>query len=440
MEEIIMVETKYGKIKGVDCGEYVEYRGIPYAKPPVGEFRWKAPQPLDAFDGVYQATEFKSRSMQDDGFSAPPYSKDFYNDPAYERPVSEDSLYLNIWAPKNAVNCPVAIWIHGGAFLSGYSSEKEFDGAAYCKRGVILVSIQYRLNVFGFLAHPWLTEESGTSGNYGILDQIAALNWVHESIGAFGGDPENITIFGQSAGAMSTQTLISSPLTGNIIKKAILQSGGSYGKGLHRDIRLEEQERYGKVLSEVLGANSLEEMRAKSADEIMAAFGPFMDKVMPVAHGLFLIPTIDGKVLTGGYYELMDKGEIKEIPYMVGCTKNDIMVAPNAKLPEENPLYGGSIAFSHKLEDLGRKPAYVYYFTRDLPGDDFGAWHSSELWYMMGTMGRCWRPWTDGDIALSEKMLNYWTNFIKTGDPNDSELPKWEPCSKKNSFVMEFNA
>ena len=434
-----MVETKYGKIEGIVCGEYMEYRGIPYAKPPVGAFRWKAPQPPEPFNGVYQATEFKNSSMQDTSFSPPPYDKDFYSDPTYERPVSEDSLYLNIWTPKNAGNCPVAIWIHGGGFLNGNCSEKEFDGAAYCKRGVILVSIQYRLNLFGFLAHPWLTEESGTSGNYGILDQIAALNWVHENIGAFGGDPENITVFGQSAGAMSTQTLISSPLTGNMIKKAILQSGGSYGKGLHRDISLEEQENYGKVFSEILGVNSLGEMRAKSADELMAAFGPFMDKVVPMAHGLFLTPTIDGKVLTKGYYELMDQGEIKDIPYMLGCTKNDIMVAPNAKLPEENPLYAGSIAFSHKLEDLGRKPAYVYYFTRDLPGDDFGAWHSSELWYMMGTLSRCWRPWTDGDIALSEKMLDYWTNFMKTGDPNGCGLPRWAPCSEENSFVIELN-
>ena len=183
----------------------------------------------------------------------------------------------------------------------------------------------------------------------------------------------------------------------------------------------------------------LEEMRAKSSEEILEAFGPFMGKVMPIAKGLFLVPVIDGKVLTGGYYELMDKGEIKDIPYMVGCTKNDIMVAPDAKLPDENPLYGGSMAFSLKLEETGKAPAYVYYFTRDLPGDDQGAWHSSELWYMMGTMERCWRPWTEGDLALSEKMLDYWTSFMKTGDPNSSELPRWEPCSKEKPFVMEFD-
>ncbi len=434
-----MVETRYGKIEGIDRGEYIEYRGVPYAKPPVGDLRWKAPQPPDKFDGVYSATEFRSKSLQRTGHNGPPYDKDFYDDPAYERPVSEDCLYLNIWAPKDAKGCPVAMWIHGGAFLGGSASEKEFGGAAYCKRGVILVSIQYRLGVLGFLAHPWLTAESGTSGNYGILDQIAALQWIHDNISAFGGDPENITVFGQSAGAMSTQTLISSPLTGNMIKRAILQSGGSYGKGLHRDTPLSEQESYGEIFAEILGASSLEEMRSKPAEEIQAAVDPFFGKVMPIAKGLFLVPVIDGKVLTGGYYELMDKGEIKDIPYMLGCTKNDILVPPDAKLPDENPLYGGCIAFSHKLEETGKSPAYVYYFTRDLPGDDRGAWHSSELWYMMGTMERCWRPWTEDDFALSDRMLDYWTNFMRTGDPNGGELPKWEPCSKANSFVMELN-
>lgn len=200
------------------------------------------------------------------------------------------------------------------------------------------------------------------SGNYGILDPIAALHWVNDNIAAFGGDRESITVFGQSAGAMSVQALVSSPLTGNIIKRAILQSGGSYGIGLHRDIPLAEQERYGETLPEILGVSSLEELRAKSAEEIFAAFGPFMYQMMPIAQGLFLTPTMDGRVLTDGYYALMDCGEIKDIPYMVGSTKNDFLVTAEMKTPQESPLYGGSIAFSHKLEELGRKSAYVYYF------------------------------------------------------------------------------
>ncbi len=429
-----MVETKYGKLEGADHGWYTAYLGVPYAKALVGELRWKAPEEPDPYDGVRQALDFQAKSWQREG-SSPPWDKDFYDDPAFSRKLSEDCLYLNIWAPKNVEKAPVAFWIHGGAFMGGSGGEKEFDGTAYARRGVIFVSIQYRLGIFGFLAHPWLTEEAGTSGNYGMLDQIAALRWVYENIAAFGGDPDNITVFGQSAGAMSTQTLIESPMTEHMIAKAILQSGGSYGIGLHSDRTLKEAEGYGLLLSEVLNAGSLEEMRAKTAEEIWEANGPFMAKAMEKARGLFLAPIIDGKLLTGGYYELMDKGEIKDIPMMVGSTKDDIMVSPEMKTPEERPLYRGSIAFSQKLEELGRRPAYVYDFVRDLPGDEQGAWHSAELWFMMGTLDRCWRPWTPEDYALSARMMDLWTNFMKTGDPGNG----WRPCTKEDPYVQTLD-
>ena len=432
-----MVETKYGKVAGIHHGWYTEYLGVPYAKPPVGELRWKAPQQMESYEGVYHAVQFPNKAVQAEG-SSPPWDKDFYDDPQYIPKSSEDCLYLNIYVPQGAKDCPVAFWIHGGAFLGGNASEKEFDGAEYCRRGVILVSVQYRLGLFGFLAHPWLTEEAGTSGNYGILDQIAALKWVHENIAAFGGNPENITVFGQSAGAMSVQTLISSPMTKDLIKKAIMQSGGSYGEGLHRDITLKEQESFGMIFSEVLNVNSLAQMREKSAEEIFAAFGPFMQKAQPLARGLFLVPTIDGQVLTKGYYELMDSGEIKDIPYMLGCTKNDIMTAPGRPV-EESSLYRGSVAFSKKLEELGRNPAYVYCFIRDLPGDQQGAWHSAELWYTMGTIHRCWRPWTCGDYVLATKILDYWSNFMKNGDPNAEGLPAWRNCSNDDAFVLKLD-
>ena len=429
-----MVETKYGKIEGVDHGWYTSYLGVPYAKAPVGKLRWKAPEAPAPYEGVLQATEFPAKSWQREG-SSPPWDKDFYDDKAFSRKFSEDCLYLNIWAPKNAEKAPVAFWIHGGAFMGGSGGEKEFDGTAYCRRGVIFVSIQYRLGVLGFLAHPWRTEEAGTSGNYGMLDQIAALTWVYENIGTFGGDPDNITVFGQSAGAMSTQTLIESPLTKNMIAKAILQSGGSYGLGLHRDMKLAEAESYGVLLSEVLGVSSLQEMREKSAEEIWEANGPFMVKAMEKAKGLFLTPVIDGKLLAGGYYELIDQGEIKDIPLMVGSTKDDIMAVPGMKA-SERPLYQGSVALSLKLQELGRRPAYVYDFVRDLPGDEQGAWHSAELWYMMGTMDRCWRPWTPEDYALSARMMDHWTDFMKTGDPGNG----WRPCTKEDPYVQTLGS
>ncbi len=433
-----MIETKTGKIEGIDCGTHMEYRGIPYAEAPVGDLRWKAPQKKVPWNGVLKADSFRNKCMQET-LPSELYDKEFYDDSSFSGPKSEDCLYLHIWAPKDAENCPVAMWIHGGAFMGGYSFEKEFDGAAYCKRGVIFVSVEYRCNIFGYLAHPWLSEENGTSGNYGTLDQIAALEWLYENIEAFGGDRNNITVFGQSAGAMSTQTLMSSPLAEGKIAKAILQSGGSYGCGLHRDIPLKEQEEYGEMLSEVLDVHSLEEMRSVPAETLVSAIGPFFEKAMPKAQGLFLTPTLDGKVLTGGYYELMDQGKIHNIPVLLGSVKDDILTDEKTEKPEGSLLYKGSIAFSHKLEELGRKPAFVYYFKRDLPGDNLGAWHSSELWYMMGTMKRCWRPWTEEDLALSEQMLDYWTQFMKTGDPNREDLPEWKRCSKEEAFIKEFD-
>ncbi len=437
----MIVETKLGKIEGVAFDTYVEYRRVPYAKPPVGELRWKAPVPAEPWEGVLDGTVYANRCMasqhRDDL-----YTPEFYSNPMFDRSGSEDCLYLNIWAPKEAQGkrLPVAFWIHGGAFAAGYATELEFGGQAYCERGVILVSVEYRCNLFGFLAHRWLSQENPEhiSGNYGILDQICALTWVYDNIDAFGGDPENITVFGQSAGAMSAQTLVSSKLTKNMIAKAIMQSGGSYGTGLHNDLTLEQEELLGEEFVKLAGAASLEELRAKPAAEILECLAPLEQKLIPTV-GLFLAPNIDGKVLDDTYNHIMNRGEIRDIPYMLGSTRDDIMTTPEmVAAGEHSGLYDGILSFSHKLEELGRKPAYTYYFTHSLPGDQRGAWHSSELWYMFGTLDRCWRPFTEADYALSSQMLDYWTNFMKTGDPNGAGLPEWKPCQKSQPFIREF--
>ena len=439
-----MIMTAQGAVQGIDHGTYTEYRGIPYAKAPVGPLRWKAPEPAEAWEGVLQATDFRCRCLQED-YLAPPFDKDFYSNPDYARPMSEDCLYLHIWAPNApAEKLPVAFWVHGGAFMGGYSSEMEFDGAAYCARGVILVSVEYRCNVFGFLAHPWLSAENERhiSGNYGILDQIAALNWVYDNIGAFGGDRNRITAFGQSAGAMSVQTMVSSPLTEGKIAGAILQSGGSYGGGLLEDVPLEQMERYGVFFAQEMGCRSLEEMRALSTDAILKKMIAIHFRAMQkgLIPGFAMSPVIDGYVLTDGYNALMDRGEMQDIPYLLGTTKDDIMTTPEmVKAGEHSELYQGCIDFSRKLEALGRKPAWVYYFDRNLPGDELGAWHSSELWYTFGTLERCWRPWEERDFQLSRRMLDYWTNFIKTGDPNGQALPLWEPCTEGNRNVFALH-
>ncbi len=442
-----VVTTKKGKIRGCAENGCLVFKSIPYAKPPVGELRWREPQETENWEGVYEAVRFSGKAVQGEqnvGF----YGREFYADPAYDVEISEDCLYLNIWTPEDAVGedakagLPVAFWIHGGAFMSGYGSEQEFDGAAYAKRGVILVTINYRLNVYGFLAHPWLDEESGRgiSGNYGILDQIAALQWVSDHIAAFGGDPDNITIFGQSAGAMSVQTLLSSELTGNKIAKAILQSGGSYRVGVHRDMPLREAEEYGERFVELTGAKDLAGLRAMSTQELEKPLGQMMAEAFTSGKGLFFVPNIDGHVLKQGYNATIEEKKLKHIPYLLGSTKNDIMVTKEQLAAgEKGTLYEGCMAFSHKMEELWAEPSHVYYFSRQMPGDEEGAFHSAELWYVFGTVKRCWRPLTEADVQLSERMLDYWTNFMKKGDPNGDGLPQWRECSVTAPFVMEFD-
>ncbi len=441
------VKTTKGLLEGIQENGYQVYKGIPYAKPPVGELRFHAPVEPEPWEGVREAKEFSCMCPQGERKPGEMYTIEFYENPDFLPGQSEDCLYLNVWTPGTQETVapppyPVAVWIHGGAFMGGFGSELEFDGEAYAKRGVILVTINYRLGVFGFLNHPWLAEEDkdGHCGNYGILDQIAALKWVQENIAAFGGDPNRVTVFGQSAGAMSTQTLLSSPLTRGMIHRAILQSGGGYDNGLNRDVTVEEAMEAGKSFVAYTGAASLSELREKTTEEIMEAFGKTMMESFQSGKGLVFVPIIDGYVLPKGYNAILEEGLHPDIPYMLGSTANDIFVpAEDGGQPEKSNLHKGCLAWSAMGQKQGRKPAYVYYFTRQLPGDGNGAFHSAELWYMMGTVGRCWRPMEERDYTLSERMMAYWTNFMKTGNPNeDGEgvLPEWKPCTAEGGEYL----
>ena len=434
-------QIRQGRITGVEQDGYTLFRGIPYAQPPVGELRWRAPREPLPWEGVYRADTWPCRSVQWSGTSGF-YMKEFFDEPEYMTPLSEDSLYLNIWTPAKQAGekLPVAFWIHGGGFMSGFGHEKEFDGAACCRRGVILVTINYRLGPIGFLAHPWLSQENekdggpAVSGNYGILDQIAALKWVRENIEAFGGDPDNITIFGQSAGCMSVQTLVSSPLTKGMIAKAVLQSGA----GLSYDHSLARAEQEGVEFAANAGVKSLEEMRALSFEQIMAAADPLITRGFSTME-LVCSPVIDGVVLEDGYDHLLEQGRIHDIPYMVGSTLNDIGTEPG-EISRGNlgKVYEGCEKWCRELLNNGRAPAWCYYFARRLPGDDAGAFHAGELWYMFGTCDRCWRPLTGADGALSDRMADCWANFMKTGDPNGGSLPRWEPY-RDGGDIMIFD-
>lgn len=432
---VMIADTKYGKVEGIAEKGYTVFKGIPYAAAPVGNLRWKAPVQPDEIEGVLMADKFQNRCMQFPFNKEDFYYKEFYNNPDFVPEMSEDSLYLNIWTPAETSEekLPVAFWIHGGAFMHGFGSELEFDGKEYCDRGVILVSINYRVGALGFLAHDWLSQENkeGISGNYGILDQIAALKWVRENIGAFGGDKDKITVFGQSAGSMSVQTLISSPITNGMIAGAIMQSGGGYKGGYSRDMTVEEAKKTGRLFVEATGANSLTELRALSAEEIIKA----TEKMMRGASGMGLpfVPIIDGSLLLLGYDETIEKGLNHNINYMLGCTSEDLSFEPG-KTGKENPLYSACKNFSVQNEKSNGRPAYVYYFSHQPKGDDAGAFHSSELWYTFGTLSRSWRPKDEADYELSKQMLNCWAEFMKTGRPEEY----WRPCSKNDKFVMEF--
>lgn len=441
----MIVTTKYGKLSGVAQGDVEVFKGIRYAKPPVGALRFAPPQEPECWEGVLAADKWGNTCMQGGQQPGSFYHKEFYSVPEFNPPRSEDCLFLNVWTPvkTGGEKLPVAFWIHGGAFMGGYGSELEFDGEEFGRQGIVLVTINYRCGVFGFFSSRELSaEQGGTSGNYGILDQIAALRWVRENIAAFGGDPNNITIFGQSAGAMSVQTLVSSPFTKGMIRRAILQSAGGYRTGINRDRTQSMAEAEGADLMASLGTDTLADLRAMSAEDLlMKSFAAAFAGMAKGTGGLMFTPVLDGKVLIDAYDSTIEKGLTHDIDYMIGSTRNDLTVTPELlEKGEKSKLYNGCINWSLEQQKLGRKADYVYYFTRMMPGDDAGAFHSSELWYIFHTLGRCWRPLTDADYDLSRRMVGYWSNFMRTGDPNGAGLPVWEPCTPANPNVLVLDA
>ena len=434
MENI--VEIRQGKLQGAEGTYSYIFRGIPYAKPPVGALRFHAPEPPEGWEEIRQADTFSGICPQPGQKEGSFYHKEFYHDPAFMPPQSEDCLYLNIWAPKETPEeggWPVAVWFHGGGFMNGFGSEMEFDGEAYAKRGIVLVTVNYRLGLLGYFAHPELTARDGHSGNYGMLDQIASVDWVRENIAAFGGDPERITIFGQSAGGMSVRALVSSPLMRGKIKGAILQSCGGYHSPLSVGAPGANLEKAAvKFLKKQ--KMTLEDFYSVPAEQMTSLTRKFLGSAILYTRQLLsLVPVADGYALTKNCDEALEQGETLPIPYMIGCTKNDIQVSKaGAKDPRKNRLYTSSEAWCRMQETQGN-PCYAYYFTRQLPGDQSGAFHSSELWYMFGTLDRCWRPLTEEDRQLSEEMLDCWAAFMRTGDPG------WDAYDSQNPFVKVFD-
>ncbi len=384
-----------GLIQGVIAGDtpgVTIYKNIPFAAPPVGINRWREPQPVLPWEGLKMADQFGNAAIQATHREGEFYHKEFFSDG--DAPYSEDCLNLNIWtsAPGDTqAKLPVAMWVHGGAYTGGWGFEKEMDGEAWAKRGVVLVTINYRLGIFGFLAHPELVAESpyGVAGNYGTLDQIAALKWIRNNIEQFGGDPDNITIFGQSAGGSSIKNLVASPLTRGMISRAIIQSAGGVSKN---DLENSSEEAYnnaigaGKTLMDFGGFDTLEKMRAASAEEIFTLPGKYMQEGKG---SIRFRPLTDGYVSRENFSQAAVNGHIVDIPYMIGLVAGDLRMG-------SLEAYENISEFCRIRENAG-KPAYAYYFSRPAPGDDAGAYHSVELWYIFDTLSRSWRPFVADD-------------------------------------------
>ena len=435
--------------------EVTVYKGIPYAAPPVGDLRWQAPQTPPTWQGTRDAAAFGPACMQQPYAENSLYRSDL-------GPINEDCLTLNVWT-THQTKLPVMVWIHGGALTRGSGATTWYDGEALARKGVVVVTINYRLGAFGFLAHSELTAESPqhTSGNYGILDQVAALQWVKRNIAAFGGDPDKVTIFGESAGSWSTNCLMASPLTRGLVHRVIGESGAFFGVMK----KLNEAEKTGAKLGD------LKTLRAKPAEEILKA--SYDQRAMG--------PLVDGYLLPTDIYTIFKQGKQTDVPLLAGYNADEGTAFANwngdvdAFVKQARQRFGGNAdeflkaypvdtpehakesfyatfrdttfgwnmrTWGRMVEKTGHHPAYLYYFSRVPPGpqaERYGAYHASEIPYVFSTLGLLKRPAEGVDGQLAEAMSNYWANFAKHGDPNGPGLPKWPAYKAKDEVWMEFN-
>lgn len=414
-----LINTPCGEIKGTECAleGVIAFKGIRYAT----AGRWEYPKQVEGWDGVYDATEYGNCSYQprafyneEDNLKKIFYYNEFRKGEKYS--YSEDCLFLNIWTPESAEadsRLPVLLYIHGGGFTGGCGHEKHFDGPVWPGKGVVAVTINYRLGPMGFACLPELKDEAGHCGNYGLFDQITAIKWVRDNISAFGGDPSKITIMGQSAGAMSVQHLVESPLTEGLFSAAIMSSGCGMSNMLMSTP--EKVYPFWQELMKALGCATLEELRAVSPEELFAAWQKTKKEVKGGAMATF--PVKDGMLIVDG-------AAPKQIPYIVGSNSHD-MAPP--MLHSFGKGYGKG-----QISSL-----YHYHFDRMLPGDNNGAWHSADLWYWFGTLDNCWRPMEQKDYELSDKMTTYLCNFVKNGHPNSENMPEWNSVNEsKRSMIL----
>lgn len=459
------IKVEGGDISGTvnPSGDVHIFRGIPFAAAPVGALRWKAPQPVIPWSGVKACDKFGASPMQPKPAAFSMWTEEFL---IPKDPISEDCLNLNVWtAALSATDKrPVMVWIYGGGFSSGGSACPIYDGEAMAKKGIVFVSINYRVGLFGFFSHPELTKESGNnaSGNYGLMDQIAGLKWVQKNIAAFGGDPANVTIAGQSAGSMSVNCLVASPLAKGLFNKAIGESGASF---TNSNASLQNAEEEGRKLMESLHASSIGDLRAITAEELM--------KKSPRFGG----PIIDGYVLPDAIINIFKQQKENKVSLMTGWNQDEgFMFGPTKKadefIKEAHEQYGADAATFLKYYPAGSDAeaatsqlnlsrdmifgaqnytwaniqasrglaTYVYRFTRKVPATGeyvkYGAFHTGEVPYAYDNLKFVNRPWEPVDHQLATTMSSYFANFIKTGNPNGKNLPVWDAYTTADKKVM----
>jgi para-nitrobenzyl esterase len=465
------VRTQAGLVQGTTDGALTVYEGIPFAAPPVGDLRWRAPQPVAAWTRVHAADKFAPMCIQGRGIGSG------------EGTASEDCLYLNVWTPAKSASehLPVMVWIYGGAFTAGATSNATYNGNNLASKGVVVVSIAYRLGALGFMVHPQAdAEDGGHSGNYGLLDQIAGLEWVKHNIAAFGGDPKKVTIFGESAGGIAISMLASSPLAKGTYHAAISESGGSLApprytnEGGELMLPLSVAQRNAAAFLTKLGAATVADARKVPAEDVL--------KNTPPGQGVTW-PVFDGYVLPGDEYKLYEAGKYNETPILVGTNSDEgalfvrtmtaagyrqtvktgfgdyadkILAAYPAGSSDTEALRSArdlfrddtfawhTWAWGRLQAQTGKSKIFMYYFTHrppypDLPlYKDWGASHGGEIAYVFQNFPANETPTAD-DKSLSDEMSSYWVNFAKKADPNGPGLPQWPAFVASNSKVLNLD-
>ena len=466
-----------GKIAGVAGTDrsVMVFKGIPFAAPPVGNLRWRAPQPVASWQGVKNADQFGNSCIQTVVRERKPWTYEFMT----HNSISEDCLYLNVWTAAGGPQerRPVYVFIYGGGNNEGSTAVPVYDGETLAKKGIVVVTVNYRLGLFGFFTHPELTQEASykASGNYGILDLVAALKWVHDNITAFGGDPAKVTVGGQSAGAANTHVLTASPLAKGLFRGAIAESGSSISGGPNR--KLAEQEKTGLKFASAKGASDLRALRAMSWQQLQEPLpGSGTD---PLSSNFRFAPVIDGYVLPLAIGEVFAQKKQNDVPTLTGSNKDESGASPHPDVTLEQfrklaaaryeesaeeflHLYPATtndeaaIAQNNAARDASRVSTYLwaverektaktrewtYFWDHALPGPDadkYGAFHTSEVPYVLGALSMSDRPFSADDRHIADMMSSYWANFIAKGDPNGEGLAKWPSVNENPGLTMEL--